>query len=157
MSEEKTEEKVEEVLAGPAADATANDEERILIETMVAAGAEVDRITADLKAAKEKYDAADRKLMSLLEEDGKKATAKYKGLGYVVVVEGAAQASIQKGMQPHVIKALKDIGREDMIKTVVAPATLSVYVRDCLKQNQPIPDGVNYYLPKWTRFCPEKG
>ena len=149
-------ETTEEVLVPAAPDSTANDEERTLIEKLIASKAKVEKLELELKVLKGEYDETDRKLMSLLEEDGKKATAKYKGLGYVVIVEGAAQASIEKGRQPDVIKQLTEIGRTDMIKTTVAAATLSVYVRDCLKQNLPVPEGVNYYHPKWTRFCPEK-
>ncbi len=109
-----------------------------------------------LKAKNKQLLAIEERLMKLLEDDEKKSSAKYEGVGHVTIVEGAAQASIEKGRQPEVLEYLNKIGRVDMIKTTVHSATLSVFVRDCLKQNLEIPPGVTFYKPKWLNFYPVK-
>ncbi len=133
-----------------------NEDEKSLIAEFVRLNKEKDTMALQLKALTKKTEDIESQLMKLLEDDDKKASAKYEGLGHVVLVEGAAHASIEKGRQEDVIGYLKEQGREDMIKTTVASATLSVFVRDLLKMNQELPPGVTFYKPKWLNFYPIK-
>lgn len=141
----------EEILAGPAPDETANDDEKALLVKYLHAKENVKRLTAELKAATNIMDSAESNLMSLLEDDQKKATARYEGIGYVTIQEGATYASIEKGRADDVMRQVREMGRDDMIKTSIASSTLSSYVRDCLKMNMPIPDGVSFYRPKFLK------
>ncbi len=94
--------------------------------------------------------------MKLLEDDEKRSSAKYEGLGHVTIIDGATYASIEKGRQGEVLETLKGLGRDDLIETKVQSAKLSTYVRECLNQNLDIPAGVTYYNKRWLNFYPAK-
>jgi hypothetical protein len=131
---------------------TANVDEKILIAQFMDAKSAVDQYNNALKIATEKLDHIEAQLISLLEDDGKTASARYEGLGHVCIVDGAAFASIEKGRQEEVMDFVKSIGREDMIKTSIHSSTLSTFVRECLKRNDPLPPGVTFYKPKTLRL-----
>lgn len=150
------EETKEEIIINPADQDTANDDERTLIEKHIVLQKELEDLEIALKAKKKEFDSVEANLEKLLEDDGKDASAKYEGLGYVVRMVGANHASIEKGRQPEVLSFLRENGRDDMIKEIVASATLSTYVRECLKRNEPVPPGVTYYAPSYLRFYPSK-
>lgn len=144
------------VVKESAPEETANDDERTLIIKFREAKNAVELLEDKLSLAKTELNAIENTLISLLEDDDKKASAKYEGLGHVVKIEGAAQASIEKGRQEDVLNYIKSIGRDDMIKTSIHPATLTSYVNQCLKQNEPLPQGVTFYRPKYLRFYEAK-
>lgn len=145
-----------EVIVAPAPPETANEDERTLVEKFMKAKTEVEELEKALKLAAKNAEDVEVRLMKLLEDDEKKSSAKYQGLGHCTIVEGKVYASIEKGQQETVLDYLKGIGRSDMIKTVVHSATLTSYVNQCLKQNEPIPPGVTHYRPKWINFYPAK-
>ena len=133
-----------------------NIDEKILIAKLMDAKAAVDQYNTALKIATEKFEKIEAQLISLLEDDGKSASAKYDGLGHVCLVEGAAFASIEKGRQDDVLDYLRSIGRDDLIKTSVHSSSLSTFVREQLKQNLPLPSGVTFWKPKTLRIYAAK-
>lgn len=140
----------------PAAPETATPTERQLMESFLEARATVDRMTEELKEATKTRDDIEATLIKILQDEGKNATARYEGLGHLTLINGAAHASIQKGWQGAVKDYLKAIGREDLIKETIAAASLSAFVRECLKQNTEIPPGVTFYSPQYLNFYPAK-
>ena len=72
------------------------------------------------------------------------------------MVQGAAHASIQKGMQDEVKDHLRAIGREDLIRETIAAASLSAFVRECLASNAEIPSGITFYAPVYLKFYEAK-
>ena len=146
----------EEVLLEPAASETQNLDEKNLIAKYAELKAQANALDAQLKMVIKERDDVEAKIISLLDDDEKLASAKYEDLGHVVIVEGAAWASIEKGRQDDVLDFFKENGREDMIKTSVHSSTLSTYVRECLKNNDPLPPGVTFYKPRGLRFYPVK-
>lgn len=135
---------------------TANIDEKLLIAQLMDAKAAVEQYNTALKIATEKFEKIEAHLISLLEDDGKSASAKYDGLGHVCLVEGAAFASIEKGRQDDVLDYLRSIGRDDLIKTSVHSSSLSTFVREQLKQNLPLPSGVTFWKPKTLRIYTDK-
>ena len=140
----------------PAPDVTANETEKELVELFAVCKEKVKSLEEELKAATAEYEDVESRLLKLLEDDDKKSSARYEGLGHVTRVEGQVYANIQKGQQNAVLEYLRSMGREDMIKTVVHSATLTSFVNQCLKQNEPLPPGVTHYRPKWLTFYPTK-
>ena len=140
----------------PASPETANETEKQLIQKYIAQKKVVELQTLELKEATKLRDDYEAKLITMLKDEDKRASAKYEGLGHVTIIEGAAHASIEKGRADEVQKFLREIGREDMIKTSVAAATLSTYVRECLNENKELPPGVSFYRPEWLNFYPVK-
>lgn len=143
-------------LETPAEEVTANIDEKLLIEQFKNQKEFVDILNQKLKKSTEELESIEAQLISLLEDDGKTASARYEGLGHVIIVEGAAFASIEKGRQEEVMEFVKTIGREDMIKTSIHSATLSTFVREQLKRNEALPPGVTFYKPKTLRFYQAK-
>lgn len=133
-----------------------NIDEKILIERFKEKKALKEMYDQKLKEVTVEFESIEAQLISLLEDDGKSASARYEGLGHVVIVEGNTYASIEKGRQEDVINSLISLGREDMIKTTVHSATLSSFVKEQLKQNLPLPEGITFYRPKGLRFYQEK-
>ena len=147
---------VERVNLEPAPPETANDDERTLVERFSSLKLRVDELDTALKIATKECEETEARLMKLLEDDEKKCSAKYQGLGHVTIVEGKGYSAIEKGRQEDVLGYLKEIGRDDMIKTTVHSATLTAFVNQCLKQNEPLPPGVTHYRPKWLNFYKAK-
>lgn len=135
---------------------TSNDLEKQLLEQYRDQKDKVETLSHLLKEENEKFEEAEAKLVKLLEDDDKTATARYEGLGHVCIVEGAAYASVEAGRMPDVMEYVKGIGREDMIKESIHSSTLSTFVRELLKRNDPLPPGVTFYKPKTLRFYQAK-
>ena len=133
-----------------------NLDEKLLVAQLIDAKAAVDQYNTALKIATEKFEGLESQLISLLEDDGKSASAKYDGLGHVCIVEGAAFASIEKGRAEDVMDYVRKIGREDLIKTSIHSSSLSTFVRELLKMNEPLPPGVTFYKPKTLRVYQAK-
>ena len=146
----------EQLVVEPAAEETANETERELVVKFKAAKEILDIAKKALEVAQANHDALNDQLLKLLEDDDKKSSAKYEGIGHVTKIEGQVYASILKGMQDDVLNYLRQIERDDMIKTVVHPATLTAFVNQRLKENEPLPPGVTHYRPKWVNFYPAK-
>lgn len=104
----------------------------------------------------EELDETEDTLMRMLEDQDKKATARFSGLGHVTCVDPAPYASIEDGREQILFESLRLMGREDLIKTSVNTRSLTTLVREQLKKNEPVPDGCTYYMAKRLQFYPEK-
>lgn len=134
-----------------------NDVERILIEKFKAAKEKRDQLKIDLDAANEDFDKIEAELMQLLDDQNKKSSPVYRDLGHVTCVEPTPYAQIKSGEEQKLFASLREIGREDLIKTAVNTSALSGLVRQCLKEKLPIPEGCTYYLKRRLQFTPYKG
>ncbi len=110
------------------------------------------QLKIQLSAITKAKDDLEDKIIDMLKNEDRPGSAPYNGVGYVVHVRGATHASIEKGRQGDVISYLNGIGRHDMVKLTVHSATLSVFVREQLKKNGPLPDGITFYKPEYLRF-----
>lgn len=111
-----------------------------------------------LEAISKEFNDVEFEIRSFLQDDGdRKKTGEYNGLGWVTVVEQRLSASIEEGFQQDVMDYVKEIGREDLIKTSINSMTLSSFVGQLLKDNQPLPPHVTFFRPKKARFYPAKG
>lgn len=146
----------EQEIIPPAPEGTPNDDEKELVRLFGIAKEEVKILEANLEAAKARLEGYELRLLKLLEDDEKRSSAKYEESGHVTIIEGKVYASIEKGRQADVLDYLRNVGREDMIKTTVHSATLTAYVNQCLQQNDPLPPGVTHYRPKWLNFYKSK-
>jgi hypothetical protein len=120
--------------------------ERDLVLELKAAGEAVDVLDASLKKAKEKEEAAEAALIELLEANQAEATAHYDGVGYFRMVKPRLYASVTKENQEKLFSFLQEIGRDDLIKQVVMPQTLSTFVKERIENGEPVPDYVSTYF-----------
>lgn len=133
-----------------------NDIERQLIESFATLNKLKDQLSLDLKATQEKLDATEAELMQLLDDQNKKSSSTYIGLGHVTCVDPTPYARIEKGQEDILFASLRDMGREDLIKETVNTNSLSVLVRECIKLAKQVPAGCSYYLKRRLQFTPYK-
>ncbi len=133
-----------------------NDPEFQLTKEFIALTAKKKALAAEAKTVSEKLDDVEARLMRLLDDQNKKATSRYNGLGYVTCVDPTPYASIKEGQEDILFGALKEIGRDDLIKTSVNTRSLTTFVRERLKQNLPLPEGCTYYMERRLQFYAEK-
>ena len=133
-----------------------NDIERQLIESFVTLEQLKDKLSLQLKETQEKIDSTEAELMQLLDDQNKKSSSTYIGLGHVTCVDPTPYARIEKGQESLLFASLREMGREDMVKETVNTNSLSVLVRECIKNAKAIPSGCSYYLKRRLQFTPYK-
>jgi hypothetical protein len=85
-------------------------------------------------------------ILEHLERQSKDQTDLYGGIGRAVRTKVEVRASITEENRDKAFDNLRKIGREDLLKLTVSPATLSVFVSECLDKGKPIPEGISHYL-----------
>lgn len=136
---------------------TLTDYEQKLVEKFKDLTIKKKEAEAVAEAAGKEYYECEREILKFLEDDGnRKRTGEYRGLGWITVVDKALSASIEEGRSVEVLEYVKNMGREDMIKTSIHSKTLSSFVEQCLQQNLPLPPGVTFYRPRQARFYADK-
>lgn len=136
------------------------DRERQLVEKFKQAKESYEAIKSDCEKriadAKKTLTEVELELIELLDDQGKKSSATFDGLGKVTAVKPMVIASILPGQEPVALEKIRELGREDMIKETIHWQTLSIFVRQLLEENQPLPDGITYYEKRWLNFYPTK-
>ncbi len=110
---------------------------------------------AKIQAEKEFAD-AESQLIERLREEGKDATARYDGLGYIGISRPAVYASFLQENKDDLFKFLRSRKRQDLIQETVNARSLSSYVKEMLDVGKEIPQCINYYLKVSARFYAEK-
>lgn len=132
------------------------DREKTLVEKFRAAQLLVEDLDIKKKAAMDELNKVENELMEMLEDEGKKSSAKFEGLGHVTIVKPTLWASIQKENQEVAFDFLRSVGREDMIRQTVHSGTLSSFVREMVGEGKTPPPCITYYLEKHLLFTPIK-
>lgn len=101
---------------------------------------------AALKKANLAVEEAEKALVEILEAHDKKATAKYEGLGFVVMKKPRIYARFDKENEGLVFQFLKNEKREDLIKETINSQTLSSFVKERLEVGAKVPEYITYYL-----------
>ena len=130
--------------------------ERQLVERFAELRKDVDQMTTLLTDKKRDLEKVESQLMDLLDDEGKKASARFKGIGSVTCVEPTPYASVKEGQEQILFEHLRKVGREDLIKTSVNAMSLTALVRECLKEGVEIPPGTTYYLKRRLLFTADK-
>ena len=114
----------------------------------------------DYRTAKESYTAASKAekeakarvikieedLITLMIDKDIERTAKYPDIGFVTLNKPKVRASCSEDNKYELFRYLKEIDREDMIKTSVHPSTLSSFIKDILAEGNKPPELISYYL-----------
>lgn len=111
-----------------------------------------DKIKYLLKQAQEDLDKAEAGLLEFLEENSAVATAKYEGLGYAQIQKPRLYASCRQEYMDSLFDFLKTEQREDLIKTIVMPQSLSSFTKERIEEGLEIPEFINYYLKPSIRL-----
>lgn len=128
------------------------DAEHMLVKKLFKLRKAVSKADDALKALKRDYETGVSELIELLRANGKEATAKYEGLGFVSLGKPQLYASYKKDNQDTIFDWVKSLGREEIIKDSIHPATFSSFVSELLAENKPLPEEVSYYLKPNVKF-----
>ena len=126
--------------------------ERDLVLQFKCAKEKRDALKEGLKQAQEEYEKIEFGLIEFLESNSAISTAKYEGIGYVQIQKPRLYASCKEENLQDLFVFLKDQGREDRIKTTVAPQSLSTFMSERIENGAEIPECVSYYLKPSVRL-----
>ena len=126
--------------------------ERDLVLQFKCAKEKRDALKEGLKQAQEEYEKIEFGLIEFLESNSAISTAKYEGIGYVQIQKPRLYASCKEENLQDLFDFLKDQGREDLIKTTVAPQSLSTFMSERIEIGEEIPECVSYYLKPSVRL-----
>jgi hypothetical protein len=126
--------------------------ERDLVAEFKSAYANKKAAEKALEDAEEKFDKAESAILELLEATGAETTARYEGLGYVRQMEPKLYASYAKENEEQVFRFAKSQKRDDIIKEMIHPGTLSSFVKELIEQGREIPEVISYYFKKKARL-----
>lgn len=104
------------------------------------------------KQAQAHYDQAVFALIEFLESRSAVSTAKYQGVGYAQIQKPRLYASCTQENLDTLFKFLRDKGRDDLIKTIVQPQSLSSFIKECIEDGVELPECVSYYLKPSIRL-----
>lgn len=134
-----------------------NDVERQLVERFLALDAEAKRAAALSEELKKQRETIEAELLELLNDGGKKASARYQGIGHVTALDPVvSNAYILDDQDQILFEYLRVVHRDDLIKTGVHHTSLAAYVNQCLKNGNPVPPGVGFVMKQKLRAYPEK-
>lgn len=126
--------------------------ERDLVVAFRDARQKLDSIKEQEAAASAEYSKAESALLDHLEATQAMATARYEGVGYVKLNKPRLYASVKQEDLPTLIEFVTAEGRNDLVKQVINPQTLSSYVSERIEQGLEVPPGVVYFLKPQLRI-----
>ena len=104
------------------------------------------------KQAQDDYDHAMFSLIEFLESRSAISTAKYQGVGYAQIQKPRLYASCTQDNLDNLFAFLRKEGRDDLIKTIVQPQSLSSFTKERIEDGKEIPECINYYLKPSIRL-----
>jgi len=131
--------------------------ERQLVEKFLVLDADAKRLSAIAEEKKRERDTIEAELLELLNDEGKKASARYEGVGHVTVLDPVvSSAYVLDGQDEILFSYLRDIEREDLIKTIVNHSSLAALLTQHIKEGKEIPSCLGYVMKQKLRAYPEK-
>jgi len=126
--------------------------ERELVVRLREERSRYEKLNTELKSCRAEIDGIEAKLIEMLTAQGKTATAKYEGLGFVGLEKPELYANCRKENEDTLFSYLAEIGRSDLVRSSVHPRTLSSFVKECLEQGKGLPEFISYYLKPSVKF-----
>ena len=128
------------------------NDERDLLNRFKCAKERRDQVKEALKQAQEEFEQEESRLIEFLESNSAISTAKYEGIGYAQIQKPRLYASCRQENMERLFDYLKNVRREDLIKTTVMPQSLSSFTKECIEDGLEVPEFINYYLKPSVRL-----
>ena len=112
----------------------------------------VDTIEKELESSKQALEKTKQALLDLFEAEGKERTATYEGVGFITRSKPRLYANCNEENKPQLFDILRQDGRQDLIKEVVNPSSLSSYVAELIDKGKPVPGCIGYVLKPAVRL-----
>lgn len=122
------------------------DREKELLVKFAALKKRKEELKESLSQNERELSEAESLLIELLETKSAVATAKYDGIGFARIGKPKLYASCTKENYDQLIDYLRQKGREDLIKLVVMPQSLSAFTAECIEHGLEVPSFITYYL-----------
>lgn len=141
---------------------TVTDREKLLVEQFKSLKDLVDKRQKDLDEAVDKLNQTQKELAELLQDQGKKKTATFEGLGHATLMSPQLWASVEIEREEALLEFLRENNRSDLIRQhYINSSQLSTFIREYLRENNRLPPGVKFYLDselkgEKVRFYPFK-
>ena len=126
--------------------------EKELLEQFAKARETLERLKDEKSEAEKSFLLAKLKLIEYMSQAGISSTAKHDGIGFVTMEKPVIRASCTVDNKESLFTWLKSIGRDDLIRYDVHPATLSSFVGETLEQGVSMPEFLTYYLEPRVKF-----
>lgn len=123
-----------------------NEFEYMLVKKLVQARASKKEADELAKEAASAATEAEDAVVEYLRKNSLESTKGYDGLGIAVIDGMKVMPSITEENKPAAYEALRAMGRGEVIKESVHPATLSALVSELLDSGKEIPASIGYFL-----------
>lgn len=133
------------------------DIERTLVQQYLELYAISKKLEIQVLENKKSLENVEAELISLLDDEDRKRSGSFRGIGYVTLEKPSVkQAWIEVGKEEILFDFLRQIDREDLIKTSVHHSSLSALINQRMRDNLPVPPGAGYIIKERLRPYPEK-
>lgn len=132
------------------------DREKLLVEKFSKLLSHRQKLDKALEQVKSEYSKLEAEIMELLDDQGKKSSARFEGLGHVTVVKPRLFARVIAEQKDLLFNWLNKNGYNDLIKESVHSGSLSSVVKELIELGQEPPPGCDYYLKSSLNFYPSK-
>ena len=126
--------------------------EKELVTKFKEAKEQRDHHKKQLEQSQQDYEKAEARLIEYLESNSATATATYEGIGYAQLQKPRLYANCRQEDVGKLFGYLKEQNRADLIKTAVAPQSLSSFVSECVESGTAVPEFISYYLKPSLRL-----
>lgn len=129
-----------------------NMEEFKLAKTIFELRSEKARLAREAERVGSELASAEDKLISYLQNNDLQGTKPYAGIGRVEVDGMRVYPSITEVNKESAYQAIKDMGRGEIIKETIHPATLTALVTELIDTGKKVPESIGYFLKPKLSF-----
>lgn len=122
-----------------------NEGEFELVKKYVEAKKNKTQLAAQLEEAKSAEAKLEEKIVDYLLKHDTESTKCYEGLGRVMMDGRKIYASISEDNKEAAFKAIQEMGRGEIIKPTIHPATLNSFITELVDTGKEVPKVINYF------------
>lgn len=126
--------------------------EKEMLQNYAEAVDEIDRLEESLKEAKKRKELFQYRLIEALKAKEATSTAKYEGIGMLVLTKEKIKASVKKEDESLLFEFLRSNGYGDVIKETVHHGTLSTIAESIVSDNMPLPEFISTHIAQGVQF-----
>lgn len=126
--------------------------EKELVEKYRELRATKKRLEDQLSVCNEQVDEAEKKLVDHLNDNDKKRTATYEGLGFVSLVKPALYVSCPEENKPLLFDYLKEHDASDLVKPTVHNGSLRFFIAREIEEGREVPKFINYFTKQKVKL-----
>lgn len=123
-----------------------NIEEYELVKALVEARQKKTELNKQLEEAKSEAARIEDKMIDYMRVRGLQSTAPYHGIGKVEIEGMKVMPSITEEKREIAFAVIREMGRGEIIKESIHPATLTNFVTELINNGTKVPESISYFL-----------